>query len=314
MRQICLLSAFVVLSSEAVADLPTVAFQNDAGAVQITIGDKPFARYVFEDKEILRPYLGDVHAPNGMQITRNNPPVKGKDIDDHPTFHPGIWLAFGDLNGADFWRNRGRVRHVKFVEPPNGGAGTGRFAVRNAFEADGRTVCIENCRLTIQVLPEGYLLTWDSAFSSPDADFYFGDQEEMGLGIRIHTPLAVVKGGSIVNSDFLKDEKGLWGKQADWCLYKGTIDDRQVGAVLMPDPKNFRRSWFHARNYGLLVANPFGQNAFTKGEKSKVVVKKGESFRIRFGILLCSAPSDEPFFLSETYEKIVKEGQVLNPK
>ena len=32
-----------------------------------------------------------------------------QDLDDHPTMHPGLWLAFGDINGADFWRNKGRV-------------------------------------------------------------------------------------------------------------------------------------------------------------------------------------------------------------
>jgi hypothetical protein len=42
----------------------------------------------------------------------------------------------------------------------------------------------------------------------------------------------------------------------------------------------------------MLVANPFGQNAFTKGEKSKVVVRKGETFRLRFGILVHSDKVD----------------------
>jgi len=52
----------------------------------------------------------------------------------------------------------------------------------------------------------------------------------------------------------------------------------------------------------------------TKGETSKVVVKKGESFRIRFGVLIFSAPSDESLRLIETYEKFVKDGEVLYPK
>ena len=46
----------------------------------------------------------------------------------------------------------------------------------------------------------------------------------------------------------------------------------------------------------MLVANPFGQNAFTKGEKSKVVVRKGETFRLRFGVLVRSGkqPGNAP--------------------
>ncbi|MBM3861987.1 MAG: hypothetical protein FJ395_20375, partial [Verrucomicrobia bacterium] len=72
----------------------------------------------------------------------------------------------------------------------------------------------------------------------------------------------------------------------------GVIGERRVGVLLMPDPKNFRASWFHNRDYGLMVANPFGRNAFTKGEKSAVVVKKGESFRLRFGVLIHAVPPD----------------------
>lgn len=60
----------------------------------------------------------------------------------------------------------------------------------------------------------------------------------------------------------------------------------------MPHPKNFRRSWFHARDYGLLVANPFGRNAFTKAEKSQVVVSKLQALRLRFGVLFFNGEPD----------------------
>jgi hypothetical protein len=57
--------------------------------------------------------------------------------------------------------------------------------------------------------PAGYLIDWASEFTGP-ADFHFGDQEDMGLGVRVATPLAVRNGGRIVNSDGLKDERQVW--------------------------------------------------------------------------------------------------------
>jgi hypothetical protein len=141
------------------------------------------------------------------------------------------------------------------------------------------------CRLAIHFRPQGTLLIWDSTFDARE-EFAFGDQEEMGLGVRVATPLAVVKGGRIRNSDGLIDEKLVWGRTADWCEYSGTIDGTRCGLVLMPDPANFRKSWFHARNYGVLVANPFGHKAFTKGTPSRVAVKPGDSFRVRWGVLV----------------------------
>jgi len=48
----------------------------------------------------------------------HHPPRAGKDSTDHDRMHPGIWLGFGDVSGVDFWRNRGRMEHVRFAEPP----------------------------------------------------------------------------------------------------------------------------------------------------------------------------------------------------
>ena len=224
-------------------------------------------------------------------MTRNHPPVEGQDATDHATFHPGLWLAFGDVSGADFWRNKATVKHVEFVEAPAADATGGGFAVKNAYVSKDQPICEEVCRVRFAVRPVGYLITCDSRFSG-SGDFYFGDQEEMGLGVRVATPLTVKNGGRIVNSDGQVNEKQVWGKQADWCDYSGTIDGQAVGLLLMPHPKNFRRSWFHARDYGVLVANPFGQNAFTKGERSKVEVRAGESLRLRFGVLIHQGPVD----------------------
>src|SRR4051794_25486478 len=56
--------------------------------------------------------------------------------------------------------------------------------------------------------------------------------------------------------------------------------------LLMHGPRNVRRSRFHARDYGLLVANPFGRQEFTKREPSRVVVSRGETLKLRFGVLV----------------------------
>jgi len=72
--------------------------------------------------------------------------------------------------------------------------------------------------------------------------------------------------GTLYNFDTLNsdgrgpiNESQIWGKTADWCDYDGIINQRQVGVTLIADPQNFRPSWFHARDYGLLLANAFGR-------------------------------------------------------
>jgi len=285
------------------ADQTPVTFARAEGQLLISVGRQPLATYVYADKEITRPYFAHVHAPGRVQVTRNHPPDKTTDSIDHATFHPGIWMAFGDLSGSDNWRNRARVVHEQFVEGPTGGPDKGSFAVRNRYLAeDGRTtVCREECRYTIHVRPSGYLLIWDATFSNSKGSFWFGDQEEMGLGVRVASPIRVEAGGTIRDAQGRTNEKQVWGHAADWCDYSGTIRGTHLGMTLMCHPANFRPSWFHARDYGLLEANPFGRKAFGKGEASKVVVAPGERLRLRYGVLLHAGPEDSPPDLKAAY-------------
>lgn len=290
-RALLAILATVCLCASPARSQSPLTFERREGRLQVRLNGRPLGDYVWSDPNVLRPYFARLHAPNGKQLTRNHPPVEGKDATDHATMHPGLWLAFGDLSGADFWRNKGTVRHLEFLQDPQTTSDGGVLVVRNRYETGGKTICEERCSIRIHSQAGATLLEWTSDFSSSEA-ITFGDQEEMGLGIRVATGLTVKDGGQIRNSDGLINEKQVWGKQADWCNYHGLIAGEDAGVAIFPSPQNFRRSWFHARDYGVLVANPFGQNAFTKGEKSKLVVPAGQTFRLRFGVLLHSGNID----------------------
>lgn len=267
--------AMVLMLSCVTASEAEITFEQDTGCLKILVDGLPFARYVYEDADILRPYFCDVTAPNGVQVTRTNPPdpEADKDNDDHATFHPGIWLAFGDIGGEDFWRNKAKVHHVRFEQSPENGA-VGKFTVVNVYETTEdtpRTLCEEICEYTITATEGERWITTKSQFRATEAGIAFGDQEEMGLGVRMATALTVKHGsGTIQNSAGGIDEDGTWGKQADWCSYSGVVDGKRTGIMLMTSPDNFRPSWFHTRDYGLMVANPFGKKAMTAPKDKSV--------------------------------------------
>jgi len=282
------------------------SFQQEKGKLMVKIDGRVMATYVYDDPKILRPYFANLKAPGGIQVTRNHPPLKGIDSDDHSTMHPGLWLAFGDISGSDFWRNKASAEHVGFLTKPHTGKNLAGFTVKNRYlapvlsakaETGGDEICRETCRITIMVRPSGYLIIWDSAFSSDKRSFYFGDQEEMGLGVRLATPITVKsgKGGRIIDDQGRINEKQIWGKETLWCDYSGPIEGQFVGVTIMPDPDNFRPCRWHVRNYGFMTANPFGWKAFKQADSSKIRVAKGQEFRLRYGILLhCGADSDSP--------------------
>ena len=283
---------FCLLVSNPAFGAGDVAFERANGTLRVVLRGETVATYVTTDRNIHRPFFANVRAPGGAVVTRPHPPRAGDGPADHADMHPGIWLAFGDLAGADFWRNKGTVVHERFSAGPHD---PGTFAVENRYDAGGRTICRETARYTVVPRAEAFLLIVDSTFQPNDADFAFGDQEEMGLGVRLAAPLSVKGGGRLTDGEGRSGEAGVWGKQADWCLAEGEAGGRRVGVMVMPDPKNFRRSWFHARDYGLVVANPFGRKAFTRGEESRVTVKKGESLRLRFGVLVFAGEKGKEF-------------------
>jgi hypothetical protein len=291
----------------AAAEAPALVVTQKPDRLTISRGSQPVADYVFADDKTLRPFFANVRAPDGTQVTRRHPPLPGQDPVDHDTMHPGIWLAFGNVNGADFWRNQGRIQHVRFVNAPAVQNGTLSFTAENRLlTKDGKVLGTQMSVIALKPqTDDGYLLTWEATFSSSEEDLVFGDQEEMGFGVRVATPITEKNGGRIFSSSGKTSAKATWGQVADWCDYSGIIDGRRVGVALMPDPANFRPSWFHNRDYGVFVANPFGRKAMKQGEESRVAVKKGDTLRLRFGALIYSTPGDQPPDLREGYTRFL---------
>ena len=311
---ISLIQATAGLAAEPSSSKSGFASETRDRAIAISHGGQRVADYVYGDDKIPRPYFANLHAPGGIQVTRNHPPKAGADAADHDTMHPGLWMAFGDISGQDFWRNKATINHVRFVEPPAIREGRLIFITESRLQtADDKTLGLQLSRITLETRPQGYLLVWDSTFTATEQDLVFGDQEEMGLGVRVATAITEKNGGAILSSTGAKTAKGTWGKTYDWCDYSGVIDRRRVGVTIMPDPANFRPSWFHNRDYGLMVANPFGRKAMTGGEQSRVEVKKGERLRLRFGVLLHSAAQDKDVNLAAAYRDFVGQSPKQAP-
>jgi putative heme-binding domain-containing protein len=241
------------------------------------------ASYYYNHPETRRPFFAHVKTPSGLQVTRNFPPIAGKDASDHGTMHPGIWMGFANLDGISFWHNNaGTVNHIEFPVEPGAGV-TASFTVKNRYFApDSRVVCEESTSYRLVPNKDGYLISIDSRFSS-DTPFSFGVKEEMGLGLRVATPLTVKGGkGSILSAAGGKNEKGTWGMNDSWWDYYGPLGGKSVGIQIMSGPGN-PAVWAHSRDYGVLVANPFPVDRPENRDK-KITVKPGESFRLMFGV------------------------------
>lgn len=301
-RQIADITAWL-LSNRAPESQPTapdsgtpklaVRLEPKAGQLVVSVGDQSVLTYVYDDQvtKIPRPYFAHVRTIDGIQVTRNHPP-QADDPQDHADFHPGIFLAFGDISSHDYWRLKARVAHDRFVVQPTVDGNKATFTVRNRYlSTDGKsTVCVETCKYVVAVRDGQIQLDAQSSFQSDERDFYFGDQEEMGLGVRVASAIREKEGnGRITNNRKQSTAGKTWGQPAEWCDYSGIIDGRHVGVTIMASPTNVRTSWWHNRDYGVFVANLFGRNAMRQGETSKLVVEKGDSFKLKYRVVIHSS-------------------------
>lgn len=300
--------------------LADVAFEKKDDGLVITVDGKPFAVYVWKDPKTTRPYFKDVYAPGGnVKITRNHPPQEG-DLQDHATYHPGIWWGFGDIGGNDYWRMKAKIIGGDFIQEPKGGRDSGQFTVRDQLLVNGgdEVFCEQISRFTIMQRPAGILLVCDTTFRRDKDDFWFGDQEEMGLGIRTATPIATVskKGGRILNKEGSTELKEIRTKQSEWCDYSGPIAGQFGGIMLMNNPKNFRAPWWHAVDDGQLVVTPFAESELTTGRKKRqnVLVKKGEPFHLSYGALVHLDSAADAFFPRDAYKDYLSVLPTLESK
>jgi len=62
-----------------------------------------------------------------------------------------------------------------------------------------------------------------------------------------------------------------------------------------------------------MVASPFGRKAMKQGGASRVVVKKGETSRLRFGVLFHAAPPDRELDLAKACRQFLERWQADTP-
>jgi len=294
MRQLSITSPGSVLAvmvwltaSAACAAEGRFACEERSDRLIVSLDEKAVAEYVFRDDKVLRPYFRSLRTAGGIPVTRNHPPIPGVDATDHDTMHPGLWLGFGDISGQDFWRNKAQIEQIQFTSSPKSVGGRLTFATESRLltaqdKELGRLVSEYEFRSS----RDGWMLIWTATFAAGQDELVFGDQEEMGFGARVATPLTEKNGGRITSATGRTTAAQTWGQPAPWCDYSGKIDGKPVGITLMADPGNFRECWWHNRDYGVFVANPFGRAAMKQGEPSRVVVKPGESLRLRFGAFI----------------------------
>ena len=295
MRTLNLTFALSLLSAVSLSAGITINLKQENKNLKVLVDGKLFTEYHGNTRV---PCLYPLMSHSGTHLTRQYPFVKDVtgEKSDHP-HHTGFWFTHGNVNGHDFWhkedckivtRSLGEFRVSKHKEH----ASTS-FTAELAWEAKGKPILLEKRQYTITIAGTTSHVDVTSSMEPVGDKVTFGDTKEGSFAIRTAPSLRLVgevAKGKITNSEGVKDNDA-WGKRARWVAYHGpdSAGTPQVIAILDHN-KNLRHpTWWHARNYGLLTANPFGIRAFrdnsVKGS-GDFHLNKGQSLTQRYRLLL----------------------------
>ena len=245
----------------------------EASALDVKIGGQLFTSYVYAGE--LKPYLGPIIAGNGDWYTRLDPTIK-----EHP-HHRSVWVAVGDVNGFDFWNEKGNygAEHHQGFEKIECGNVAACITAKNVW-TDLENVPQVDEKRTFTFYAQDAKARYvdvEIVFTASYGDVNFGPTKEAGpLGIRLNEQMRADRGGCFDNSYGAVNEGECWGRAASWCDYHGQIDGKTYGIACFDNEDNERypTTW-HIRNYGLFAPNNF----YFKGG---FVLKAGESLTYKY--------------------------------
>jgi len=297
------LVASILFSTRLATAEPELAAKFDLGRqddrVSVTVDGDEFTSYRFtgHDKPILYPLRG----PGGVPLTRSWPIEKGVagEPEDHP-HHESLWFTHGSVNGHDFWAPRahgagpdGPIPHVEHVSIDRCESGeTGILVTTSRWvDPDGQPVLTEHRTMVFSADETARSIEVTLELVADSGPVTFGDTKEGSFALRVRPQLqpkdsngSQGASGRLVNSEGLVDG-AAWGKRARWVDYSGTVDGKAYGIAMLDHPANLRHpTWWHAREYGLSGANPFGIHDFS-GEPEGAgnhTIRQGETLALRY--------------------------------
>jgi len=262
------------------------------GKVTVKLDGKLYTEYCVDSRV---PYCYPLMSASGACLSRHWPmddDAKGEER-DHP-HHRSFWMSHGAVNGHDFWAWTTKKSDPRIEHKGTRDLKDNAFTVDLAWTADGKTHLTEERTYTFtKVDEETTEIDVVSKLTAADGDATFGDTKEGMFAIRVDRTLRL-KGeqakGHIADSEGRRDDDS-WGKRSNWVAFYGPDEKGEPAVVAMFDhPSNLRHpTWWHARDYGLLAANPFGIHDFESKKDEHAgdhVLKKGETLVFRYGVIL----------------------------
>jgi hypothetical protein len=269
--------------------------------VDVQVGGRPFTTYYF-DPPVAKPYLSPLRSAHGTVVTRGFPmtPLAAPPEDHDEPHQRAMYFAHGDINGFDFWGEAAFSRWsdhpvstfgrtvFRTVDDVQSGAAGGSLQATFDLVAPTGAIAEEVQTYRFGGDEQSRIIDCEFAIHATHGPVTMGDTKEGTFAIRVVKALDSPP-GHMVNANGASGEKAIWGKRSNWVDYYGRVAGEDVGIAIFDHPNNLRApTYWHARAYGLLAANPFGLKPFTgdRHQDGSYDIPPGGSLVLRYRVFI----------------------------
>ncbi|KAA6315105.1 hypothetical protein EZS27_034388, partial [termite gut metagenome] len=239
-----------------------------------------------------------------------NGPVSGFGV---TSMRNGIWphhssLFFGcdRVNGGNYWQEgleRGRIisTGVRIVE-----AKGSKVVIEDECiwkRPDAEAPIIDRRKITISApVKDIYQLDFDIEMEML-IDVTIQKTNHSLFSVRVDPDLAVVEGGTMIDSEGRQGEKETFGAKSPWIDCYGSRKTGVEGIALLQHPSNkwYPSPWF-TRDYGFVSPTPM----YWPQNDKEIVLEKGEKVTLRYRVLVHGGTTEQAG-ISKWFEQYKKE-------
>jgi hypothetical protein len=220
--------------------------------------------------------------------------------------HSSLFFGCDEVNGGNYWQEgleRGQIISIRadIIE-----SGNDKVIIENEciWRRPNANAPIKDIRKITITAPSKdlYQIDFDVTLEML-MDVIIEKTNHSLFSGRMDADLAVINGGTMINSNGEKGEKETFGKKASWIDFYGKRGDNQEGMAIMQHPSNewYPAPWF-TRDYGFFSPTPM----YWPQNDKKTTLKKGQTIKLKYRVLVHSGDTTTAK-IAEQFEKYKSE-------
>ena len=245
--------------------------------IDVLINKNLFTSYIFSEHEKY-PFFFPVNGPSNSSVTsmRNG---------NYP-HHSSLFFGCDKVNGGNYWQEgleRGQIISLRadIIESGNDKV---VIEAENIWRRPNANSPIKDFRKITITAPSNDLFQIDFDITMEMLMDVTIDKTNHSLfSGRMDADLAVTNGGTMVNANGDKGEKGTFGKRSPWIDFYGKRGDKFEGMAIMQHPSNewYPSPWF-TRDYGFFSPTPM----YWPANDKETTLKKGQTIKLKYRVLV----------------------------